>query len=251
MQNCYFPNVATSAKLAPNAVLRADQTRSSMDQIRATYMQVGVIHNASGSAYVELQGTKVICAVYGPRNNPRGRRKFHEGGQLICDVKFAPFAERNRTRNAGQDPDEIDLSQIVTKALLPAIFLDKLPKCVVSCFVVILQSDGSELATAIMCASLALADAAIEMRDLVTACNAGIVDDKLLVDLCTSEERMSQGNTMLAFLPSLQKSTFVMQQGTMTHAQVEEMIDVCSIACSSVLNESMKVALTQKVEEDR
>ena len=47
--------------------------------------------------------------------------------------------------------------------------LEKLPKCVVSIYVVVLESDGGELASAITCASLALADAAIEMYDIVTA----------------------------------------------------------------------------------
>ncbi|KAL0583356.1 hypothetical protein ABG067_006736 [Albugo candida] len=251
MQNCYFPNVAKSTKLSADTICRADGTRTSIDQIRATYMQVGLIHNAAGSAYVELQGTKVICAVYGPRNDPRGRRTFHEDGQLICDVKFAPFAEHNHSRSPGQGPDELDYSQIVTKALLPAIFLDKLPKCVVSCFVVILQSDGSDLAAAIMAASLALADAAIEMCDVVTACTAGIIDDKVVVDPCKSEEQRSQGNAMLAILPSLQKVTFVMQEGTITHEQLEDILNVCKVACSNALKKRMKVALTQNVKEER
>ena len=34
-------------------------------------LDVGVIGHASGSAYVEQGSTKVICAVYGPREIPR------------------------------------------------------------------------------------------------------------------------------------------------------------------------------------
>lgn len=37
----------------------------------------------------------------------------------------------------------------------------------------VLQADGGELAVATICASMALADAGIELYDLVTACSVG------------------------------------------------------------------------------
>ncbi|KAF0973639.1 hypothetical protein FDP41_008066 [Naegleria fowleri] len=38
------------------------------DKFRNVFLQVGVIKQARGSAYLEFhQGTKIICAVYGPR----------------------------------------------------------------------------------------------------------------------------------------------------------------------------------------
>lgn len=64
------------------------------------------------------------------------------------------------------------MSSILTQALSPAVMLAKLPKCVVSIYVVVLESDGGELAAAINCASLALIDAAVEMYDIVTASEA-------------------------------------------------------------------------------
>lgn len=50
--------------------------------------------------------------------------------------------------------------------------LHKLPKCIVSVFVTVLEDEGGVFAAAINCASLALADAAVEMYDVVTASSA-------------------------------------------------------------------------------
>lgn len=49
----------------------------------------------------------------------------------------------------------------------------RLTKSVVDVRVMVLQADGSELAVATTCASMALADAGIELYDLVTACSVG------------------------------------------------------------------------------
>lgn len=58
---------------------------------------------------------------------------------------------------------------------LPFTFLQvhRLTKSVVDVRVMVLQADGGELAVATTCASMALADAGIELYDLVTACSVG------------------------------------------------------------------------------
>lgn len=189
MQNCYFPVAAAPKPVRPidaeendknapvqdpvRALLeqgvRLDRARKSSDELRAAFMQLGVVSGAAGSAYVELNRTRVVCSVYGPRNDTRSRREFSNEGQLVCDVKYAPFADKVGRRERGQDADELEMSSILTQALAPAVMLHKLPKCVVSIYVVVLESDGGELAAAINCASLALVDAAVEMYDVVTA----------------------------------------------------------------------------------
>lgn len=179
MQNCYFPTTAAPASDALDPVRalldtasRLDGVRASSDELRAAFLQLGVVSGAAGSAYVELGRTRVVCSAFGPRNDTRSRREFSNQGQLVCDVKFAPFADRVGRRERVQDADELELSAVLAQALAPAVMLHKLPKCVVSLYVVVLESDGGELAAAINCASLALVDAAVEMYDVVTAAAA-------------------------------------------------------------------------------
>lgn len=49
--------------------------------------------------YVESATSKVICSVFGPKQN---KNDFSEKGKLWCDFKYAPFAEKLRRKTKGQ-----------------------------------------------------------------------------------------------------------------------------------------------------
>ena len=57
----------------------------------------------------------------------------------------------------------------------------------------ILQANASTRCAGINAASLALAQAGISMRELVSSVSVGKVDDKLMVDLSKDEEDYSEG----------------------------------------------------------
>ena len=65
-------------------------------------MQAAVVRQAAGSAYGEFGGTKVIAAVYGPKQGPRG---FSEEGALECEVTRARFRGRGSTAETGAAKD--------------------------------------------------------------------------------------------------------------------------------------------------
>lgn len=103
MQSCYYPTVVSDTKTdKQSSNCRLDGIRSNADQILPAYMQISVNHAASGSSYVELHGTKVVCSVYGPRNDPRSQKEFQEKGKFLCDVRFAPFCSAPTRPQRGQ-----------------------------------------------------------------------------------------------------------------------------------------------------
>eukprot|EP01027_Heterolobosea_sp_BB2_P014874 GEZU01021335.1.p1 GENE.GEZU01021335.1~~GEZU01021335.1.p1 ORF type:complete len:109 (+),score=2.52 GEZU01021335.1:3-329(+) len=60
-------------------------------------MKTGVISAARGSAYLELNKTKIICGVYGPRQIAG---EFSDKGRLNCDFKMTSFsADHRRSKN--------------------------------------------------------------------------------------------------------------------------------------------------------
>lgn len=69
-----------------------------------------------------------------------------------------------------QGPEERELSGTVQAALQSAVQRHTFPKSNVDVYCLVLESGGSDAAVAITAASLALADAGIEMYDLVSAC---------------------------------------------------------------------------------
>ena len=156
----------------PPLVHRGTRTRRdgrALDQFRPVYLTSGSITQAAGSAYIEMEGTKVLCAVHEPSASSKDLRQYSEVGALRCDFKYAPFAEPGARREFRQGTDEKDLSRMVEQALAASVRLELYPKSVINIHVLVLQAQGAVLAAAITCASVALADAGIECFDLVAS----------------------------------------------------------------------------------
>ena len=122
---------------------------------------------ASGSAYVEFGSTKLVVAVYGPRQPDRGNT-YSEEGFMECDVRLATFATRQRGR-PGQSAQEREWTSQLETALAAAIRFETFPKAVLDVQCLVMESGGAVLPAAVCGACLALAEAGIEMLDLVSS----------------------------------------------------------------------------------
>src|SRR3989344_7917572 len=145
------------------------------DEIRDIKIEAGVLERADGSAYVEYGDTHVLAAVYGPR--VLHTRHLTEPQQAVLRVKYdmIPFSVGDRKR-PGPDRRSIEISKVTREALEPVVFLKHYPKTGIDVFIEIVQADAGTRVAGITAASVALADAGIEMSDLVAACSAGKID---------------------------------------------------------------------------
>lgn len=125
-------------------------------------------HFAFGDAQV---ATDIVCARY-------QADYVSETGRLSCNVKVAPFA-------GVEVPAELEkeLPLLVKPALEPAVVLSRFPKSVVEIHILVLEQEGDVVSAAITCASLAMADAEIEMFDLVAASSVAVHSRKSRCDL--------------------------------------------------------------------
>src|SRR3989344_5827742 len=178
------------------------------DQIRPLKIEAGVLEKADGSAYVELGGTHAIAAVYGPREmHPR---HLTEPQQAVLRVKYdmAPFSVSDRKR-PGPDRRSIEISKVIREALEPVVFLKHYPKTVIDVFIEIVQADAGTRVAGLTAASVALADAGIEMSDLVAACSAGKVDGEIVVDVNGAEDNNGEADVPVALSPKNSKITLL------------------------------------------
>ncbi|XP_014681124.1 PREDICTED: exosome complex component MTR3-like [Priapulus caudatus] len=210
------------------------------DHIRPMFIKCGIISQAQGSVYIEFNNTKVICGVYGPREFGK-REDFSMNGRLTCDFKFATFSCKQR-RQHQQDAEEKELSQLLLQSLSPAVCLHKFPKAQVDIYVIILENDGSALSAAVTCGSLALADAGIEMYDMVVACSARKYFNSILLDPTAAEEivpmktneSVDEGEMTVAYMPSLNQVSGLILKGEM-HTQVcAQIMKSCLEGCNLI-----------------
>lgn len=153
--------------------------------------------------------------------------------RLITDMRFAPFSclERGSWIQGSKDKD---FSLMLHESLQPAMHLYKYPRSQIEVNVMVLENSGSALAHAVTCASLALADAGIEMYDLVLGCSVRQDGASYVVDPTYTEENSlssvsseNQGSLTVAFLPSLNQISGLQSDGEMTEENLTAGVRTC------------------------
>lgn len=217
------------------------------EQLRAIEMKVDVISRANGSALVKFGNTHAIASVYGPRELFPRFLQEQETGILRCRYAMAPFSVDDR-KAPGTDRRGTEISKVMRLAFEPALFLSDFPKVTVDAFAEILQADGSTRCTAINTLSLALADAGISMRDLVTAVSVGKIEDTLVVDLNGVEDNNSDSDMAVAMMPSKKKITLLQMDGRITKEDIMSLLEMAVKNCEYIY-ELQKSALREKYKK--
>lgn len=230
--------------------LRQDERRA--DEIRPVYLKAGVVQKANGSAYLETSGTKLTCAVYGPRDYIK-RHEFRSSGKLSCNLSFAPFSRKQRFTDI-RDTLSAEYSNFIADALISAVSLDAYPKSQIDVYINVLEDNGNTLSYAIMAAAVALADAGIEMVDLVTSTSLVFNDKLSCLDPDANEETNSDmnGHMTVAYLPSLNKISCMLQNGELDVEQSIRFVNTCLEGClrvHAVMKDCLQRAAASQPEE--
>ncbi|KAK6533345.1 3'-5'-exoribonuclease [Orbilia ellipsospora] len=193
------PPVFLSTSL-PSSTIKPEQASRPPNEIRKIFLRTGLVSSVTGSSFLEIAPLKLSVSVLGPRPLPRtSTTPFAAQAILTTEVKFAPFASTVR-RGYLRDSSERDLGSRLYQSLVGAIRRELYPKSRIEVVVTILDSEdegdevntvymeegkaafeptfrdagraeralGVVLAGCITAASAALADAGIEMYDLVS-----------------------------------------------------------------------------------
>jgi exosome complex component RRP41 len=213
------------------------------DELRPIKIKVGVLNRADGSCYFEFGGNKVIAAVYGPREvHPRHMQKS-TSAVVRYRYNMASFSVEERKR-PGPDRRSIEVSKVSREAVEPVIFQEYFPRSAIDIFVEILQADAGTRTAGINAASIALADAGIPMRNLISACAVGKVDDTLVLDLNKNEDNYGQADMPMAMTPE-GNITLLQMDGHLTKEEFKEALEMAKKGCA-VIYEMQKTALLEK-----
>jgi len=216
------------------------------DEMRKIKAEVGVIKNANGSAKFQIGDTIAIAAVYGPRNLYPKFLQNPEEGKLRCNYNMLSFSVDERIR-PGPSRRSKEIGLVTERALSPTVNLKEFPNAVVDVFVEIIQADAGTRCAGICAAAMALADAGIPMKDLVSAVSVGKVGDKLVVDLDKSEEDYEEGATDMpvAILPRSDEISLLQLDGEMEAKEIIKALEMAKKACLE-LNKIKKEAIRKK-----
>lgn len=160
--------------------LRIDGRRPS--EVRKIRCALGSLSRADGSAYFEQGNTRVLAAVYGPREPPMRGDVEHDKAIIKCEFSTALFASGTRRHTWKGDRKSTAAAIMVRKVFEAVVLVGSYPRSQIDIYIQILQNDGGALVAGINAASLALVNAGVAMSDFVVACSVGYVDDTFVVD---------------------------------------------------------------------
>ncbi|CAK7896475.1 exosome complex component Mtr3p [[Candida] anglica] len=179
-----------NAKLPVSAVGSEDVKISTKanDEIRKMFLKTGLVGNANGSAYLEVDDTIIEVSVFGPRPI---KGSFIDRASFSVECKFLPYIPQpnevtfngssttfNNNGKPGLSNIEQKISSYLETSLLASILLEKYPKSTIDVFVTIISTNStSQSNTSLLhlcnwivnCSSLALVDSGIELKDIVTS----------------------------------------------------------------------------------
>ena len=200
------------------------------NSLRNMKMEIGVLNNADGSAYIECGNNKILVGVYGPKELYSKKHAKPDGAVLRCKYNMAPFSVNERKR-PGPDRRSTEISKLISEAITPSIFLEKYPRSSIDISIEVLEAEGGTRCLGIVGASLALADAEIPMRDLISACAVGKVEGNIVVDLSEEEDKTGQADMPVAIMPRTGDITFLQMDGNLSVPEFEEGLQLAFDAC--------------------
>ncbi|MDE1769974.1 MAG: exosome complex exonuclease Rrp41 [Thaumarchaeota archaeon] len=222
--------------------IRCDGRR--LDELRNISIKVGVLKNADGSAYIEFGKNKILAGVFGPRDVHPKHMANQDSGILRCRYHMSPFSVTER-KNPAPSRREIEISKVIKEALQPSVILKDYPRTVIDVFIEVLQADGGSRCAALDAASVALADAGIPMRDLVSACAAGKVADRIVLDVNNEEDQEGQADMPVALMPNVGKITLLQLDGMLKPEEFKTCMQTALVGCRKVY-EVQRKALMEK-----
>jgi exosome complex component RRP41 len=229
-------------KLIDKKGIRLDGRKA--DELRSLKLEVGVLPNADGSAYVEHGKNKILVGVFGPREvHPKHLMK-NDRMVLKCRYHMAPFSVQER-KSPAPSRREVELSKVIKESLEPALFLELFPRTGIDVYVEVLQADGGTRCASITAAALALADSGIPMKDLVVACAAGKVEDTVVLDLYDAEDKLGAADVPVAYMPNLNAVTLLQMDGILNPEEFEQAMNMAIEGCKKIYT-MQKEALKNK-----
>lgn len=240
-------------KLLNKKGLRLDGRK--LDELRSVKLEVGILPNADGSAYIEHGKNKIIAGAFGPREMHPKHLQRADRMVLRCRYHMAPFSVPER-KSPAPSRRENEISKVIRDSLLPSLFVENYPRTGVDLYIEVLQADGGTRCASITAASLALADAGLPMRDIVVACAAGKINGKIALDLMDTEDKVGDADVPVAYMPNLNAITLLQMDGKLSTKEFEEAVKMAIEGCKKISNiqkealqTKYKVIKQEEVEE--
>lgn len=221
------------------------------DELRKVIAKVGIVPSADGSAMYQSGKTRAIAVVRGPRLLHPKHMENPEKGILRVTYQMMSFSVWDRIR-PGTSRRGQEISKVSEWALNEVVDLTEFPNSVVDVIIQIPQADAGTRVAGLNAAAMALAQAGVPMKEMISAIAVGKLDKTLVVDVDKYEEDFHEGegptDIPVAVSSRSNKITLLQLDGKISVPELRESIKMAKKACKEI-NEIQKEALKNPGKE--
>ncbi len=214
-----------------------------IDDLRDMEAKAGILKRADGSGYFRMGKTEAIAAVFGPRELHPQHKQKPQRGILQCRYNLTPFSVDDRKR-PGPSRRGKEIGKVSEGALSSSIFLEEFPTATIDLYMEVISADAGTRCVALNAGSIALADAGVPMKGLISACAAGKIDDTPVLDLKGEEDMGGQVDLPIAMNADTGEITLLQMDGMTDIDEMDEMLELAMKGCEKVA-EKQKEALME------
>ncbi|ADC64482.1 exosome complex exonuclease 1 [Ferroglobus placidus DSM 10642] len=223
------------------------------DELRPIKIEAGVLKNADGSCYLEMGKNKVMAAVYGPRKvQPK---HLADPTQAIVRYRYnmAPFSVEERKR-PGPDRRSVEISKVSREALESIIMKELFPRSSIDIFVEVLQADAGSRTACLNAASVALVDAGIPMKGIITSVAVAKVDGVLVLDPMKEEDNYGEADIPFAFFirnGKIESIALLQMDGRVTKEELMQAVELAKKGAMEIYKLQREAIMRKyRVEEE-
>lgn len=176
-----------------------------VDELRPVKIQRGFTTAPAGSVLIKAGDTHVLCTATIEESVPRWREESGLGW-VTAEYEMLPSStgeRRKRDRSGKVDGRTQEIQRLIGRSLRAVVDMKRLGPRTIWLDCDVLQADGGTRTASITGAYIALMDAVRTLRagklikanpviDSVSAVSVGLVDGRVLLDLCYEEDRRAE-----------------------------------------------------------
>ena len=218
--------------ILPNTELRKD--RRSNSQMQEILIQKGAKRDSTSSVYLETNHLKLLCSVNGPiYQSTISKSKSEDASKMNVSVKVTiPSYSSDKNINTTKNTLEMQLEDLFTRN----IFIEKYARTKLIINVEIFEFSCDITPFAIMAITLALNDANIEQKGLITCANVLYKDKQIVVDPTLDEENFSELKLTFGCIMDLQENNLFIQNGSIEEVEFKKVVGTAIKMCEAYQN---------------
>ncbi|XP_071542730.1 uncharacterized protein Ski6 [Panulirus ornatus] len=200
--------------------------------LRTISCRLGLYDRPNGSAYIEIGNTKVLAAVYGPREVRSVSKQQLDECVIQCQMSRIAASQGERIKRP-IDQRTRAMSQQIAGVFHAAIRKSKYPGSQIDIYVQVLQADGGVMSACINVSTLALIHAGVELVDFVVSCTASMSKQTPILDV-TNQESMTGCEVTVSILPNKGSIVSLDTSHTVHQDQFESVMDLAMVGCQQI-----------------